>query len=87
MTLHLTVKPGSRVDQLFYNAAGKLNAKIKAPAQDGRANVYLIEFLAKELGIAKSNVKIVAGFTNPHKRVEIDLTEEEVARFRERILK
>ncbi|QJW88238.1 DUF167 domain-containing protein [Spirosoma taeanense] len=72
MTLHLKVKPGSRVDQLFYDAAGQLNVKIKAPAQDGRANVYLVGFLALQFGIPKSNVTIVAGFTNPHKRIEVD---------------
>lgn len=75
MTLHLKVKPGSKADQLFYDTAGKLNAKIRAPAQDGKANAYLIEFLAKAFGIAKSNVTIVAGFTNPHKRIEIDADE------------
>lgn len=74
MTLHLKVKPGSIVDQLFYDAAG-LNAKIKAPAQDGKANAYLIEFLAKQFKTAKSNITIVAGFTNPHKRLEIDADE------------
>lgn len=86
MTLHLTVKPGSQIDKLFYDAAGKLNAKIKAPAQDGKANAYLIEFLAKELSIAKSGVTIVAGFTNPHKRIEIDVTEDGFALFQEQIL-
>ncbi|MFD2571363.1 DUF167 domain-containing protein [Spirosoma soli] len=29
-----------------------MNAKIKAPAQDGKANAYLIEFTAKRLGVA-----------------------------------
>ncbi|QDK83032.1 DUF167 domain-containing protein [Spirosoma sp. KCTC 42546] len=81
MTLHVKVKPGSKVDQLFYDAAGLLTAKIKAPAQDGKANVYLIEFLAKRVGIAKSRVTIVAGFTNPHKRIEIDATQEVYERF------
>jgi uncharacterized protein (TIGR00251 family) len=71
VTLHLKAKPGSNVDQLFYDAAGQLNAKIKAPAQDGKANMYLVEFLANQFGIAKSNVTIVAGFTNPHKRINI----------------
>lgn len=75
MTLHLKVKPGSKVDQLFYDAAGLLNAKIRAPAQDGKANAYLIEFLAGQFGIAKSRLTIVAGFTNPHKRLEIDAEE------------
>ena len=78
MTLHLKAKPGSKVDQLFYDAAGQLNAKIKAPAQDGKANAYLVEFLAKQFGIAKSNVTIVAGFTNPHKRIDITADEETI---------
>ena len=81
MTLHLKVKPGSKVDQLVYDANGLLNVKIKAPAQDGKANAYLIEFLAKRLGIAKSNVTLVAGFTNPHKRIEIDVDAEVYERF------
>lgn len=78
MILHIRVKPGSKVDQLFYDEAGQLNAKIKAPAQDGKANAYLAEFMAKQFGIAKSNVTIVSGFTNPHKRIEIDTKAETV---------
>lgn len=79
MILHVRVKPDSKVDQLFYDDAGQLNAKIKAPAQDGRANAYLIEFLAKQLGTSKSNVILIAGFTNPHKRVEIAGDEQAIA--------
>lgn len=75
MTLHVKVKPGSKADLLFYDAAGKLNVKIRAPAQDGKANAYLMEFLAKTFGIAKSSVTIVAGFTSQHKRVEVDADE------------
>jgi uncharacterized protein (TIGR00251 family) len=78
VTLHLKVKPGSKADQLFYDTAGKLNAKIRAPAQDGKANAYLIDFLAIAFGTAKSNVTIVAGFTNPHKRIEIDADETSI---------
>ncbi|RIV22515.1 DUF167 domain-containing protein [Fibrisoma montanum] len=78
MIVHLTVKPGSKVDQLFYNDAGLLVVKLKAPAQDGKANAYLVEFLAKQLGLAKSKVQLVAGFTNPHKRLSIDADDESV---------
>ena len=85
MTLHLKVKPGSKVDQLFYDAAGLLNAKIRAPAQDGKANAYLVQFLAKQFGIAKSNVTIVAGFTNPHKRIDIAADEEGILLILERL--
>ncbi len=75
MTLHLTVKPGSRVDKLFYDAAGSLTVKMKAPAQDGKANAYLIDFLAKQFGVAKSAITLVSGFTNPHKRLAINADE------------
>ncbi|CAN5539692.1 hypothetical protein BH09BAC4_BH09BAC4_16000 [soil metagenome] len=85
MTLHLKAKPGSKVDQLFYDASGQLNAKIKAPAQDGRANAYLIEFLARQFGIAKSNVTIVTGFTNPHKRIDIAADEEAILSILEKL--
>lgn len=85
MILHLKAKPGSKVDQLFYDAAGQLNAKIKAPAQDGKANAYLVEFLAQQFGIAKSNVTIVAGFTNPHKRIDIAADEEVILSILERL--
>lgn len=80
MVLHIKVKPGSKVDKFFFDASGHLNAKIKAPAQDGKANAYLVEYLARQFGISKSSVEIVAGFTNPHKRLEIDADEEAVSR-------
>lgn len=81
VTVHLKVKPGSKVDQLFYDAAGMLNAKIKAPAQDGKANAYLVEFLAKQIGVAKSSITLVAGFTNSHKRLELHVDKEIGERF------
>lgn len=79
MTLHLKVKAGSKVDQLFYDTAGLLTAKIKAPAQDGKANAYLIEYLAKQFGITKSRITLVSGFTSPHKRFEIEADETAIA--------
>ena len=51
----------------------------------GQANAYLVELLAKQLGIAKSGVTIVAGFTNPYKRIEIDVEPEVYERFLVRI--
>lgn len=80
MVLHIKVKPGSKVDKLFYDASGQLNTKIKAPAQDGKANAYLVEYLARQFGIAKSSIEIVAGFTNPHKKLAISADEETVMR-------
>lgn len=86
MTLHLTVELSSRIDQLVYDAAGKLSAKMRASAQDGKANAYLIKFWGGKFGVAKSSVTIVARFDNSRKRVEVDVAEGDFARFRERIL-
>lgn len=71
MIIHL--KPGSKVDELFYGTAELLTVKSKAPAQDGKANAYLVNFLAKQFGIAKSDVTIVADLTSQYKRVEINV--------------
>ena len=50
---------------------GTLKIKVKAPPQKGRANDCLIDFLAKQLGVKKSSIKIIAGQTNPVKKVQV----------------
>ncbi len=85
MTISVKAKPGSKVDLFAIDAAGQLTVKLKAPAQEGRANAYLIELFARELGIPKSAVTIVAGFTNPHKRLDIAVSEVDYALFLDRV--
>lgn len=85
MTISVKAKPGSKVDLFAIDAAGQLTVKLKAPAQEGRANAYLIELLARELAVPKSAVTIVAGFTNPHKRLNVAVSESDYARFLDRI--
>lgn len=84
--LSLRVKPNSKIDQFAYDEAGQLTVKIKAPAQNGKANEYLVKFLAKTFGLPKSAVRLVTGFTNPHKKLEIDATEEEIRRKLEEVI-
>jgi uncharacterized protein (TIGR00251 family) len=50
---------------------GTLKIKVKAPPQKGRANDCLIDFLAKQLGVKKSSVKIIAGQSNPIKKIQV----------------
>jgi uncharacterized protein (TIGR00251 family) len=85
VTISIKAKPGSKVDLFAIDAAGQLTVKLKAPAQEGRANACLIALFARELGIPKSAVTIVAGFTNPHKRLDIAVSEADYARFLGRI--
>ena len=50
---------------------GALKVRIKSAPVDGKANKELIEVLAKELGVSKSQVRFVGGETSKHKRLEI----------------
>ena len=42
-----------------------------APPVEGRANAALIAFLAKRLGVRKSQVEIVAGATSRRKMIRV----------------
>lgn len=78
MVLHVWVKPNSKVDQLAYDEAGQLTVKIKAPAQDGKANAYLVNYLAEAFGLSKSAVTVILGFNNPYKKLEIKAEEADI---------
>jgi uncharacterized protein len=51
---------------------GVLRVRVMAPAVEGAANVALVRVLADELGIARRNVRIVAGASSRQKLVVID---------------
>ena len=65
------VVPGSSRTALSGILDGMVKIKVAAPAEKGKANRCLIEFLAKKFGVKKSAVKIVAGETKPVKQVRI----------------
>lgn len=48
-----------------------IKIKVSAPAEKGKANQSLIEFLAKTLGVKKSAISIISGQTNPIKQVQV----------------
>ncbi len=51
---------------------GVLRVKVMAPAVEGAANASLIRILADELGIARRDVRIVAGASSRQKLVVIE---------------
>ena len=51
---------------------GVLRARVGAPAVEGAANNALIRLIADELGVAKRDVRIVAGAQSRQKLVVID---------------
>ena len=66
------------MNQISVASDGTIVIKIKAPAHDGKANDELIKFLSKKLGLSKSKIQIVSGFTSPFKKLEIDADESTV---------
>jgi len=57
-----------------------LKIRIAAPPVDNAANRALIDFIAQQLGVAKSSVRIVSGVTGRRKVLEIDgVTTEAIA--------
>lgn len=76
MFLHIKAKPNARQNQVVMLPDGTIQVKIKAPAQDGKANDELVRFIAEKLGIAKSKIRLVSGHTAPFKKLEIDAEED-----------
>ena len=78
MKLHVKVKPGSKTDEISREADGTLRVKIKAQPVEGKANKYLVEYIARVLGLPKARVVLLKGQTNAFKTLEIDADEDEV---------
>jgi uncharacterized protein len=57
---------------------GVLRARVGAPAVDGAANNALVALIADELGIARRNVRIVAGAQSRQKLVVVEGVATEV---------
>jgi hypothetical protein len=50
---------------------GALEVSIAAPPVDGEANEELVRFLARALGVAKRDVRVLRGEGSRHKRLQI----------------
>jgi uncharacterized protein (TIGR00251 family) len=78
MKLHIKVKPGSKVDFVSKDAENNWVVKIKAPPVDGKANIYLVQFLANVLELPQSHIQLLKGETNVYKTLEISAAESDV---------
>ena len=64
--------PRAAVDRVEGVIDGGLRARVGAPAVEGAANNALIRLIAEELGVPRSDVRIVAGATSRQKLVVVD---------------
>lgn len=70
--LSLYLQPRSSRDAFLGLHGNELKVAITAPPVDGKANAHLLKWLAKECGVAKSRVELVAGDSSRHKKVVVD---------------
>lgn len=69
--INVKVKPGCKqASRLERQEDGTYTAFLHARAHDGEANAELLKLLSKELGIAKTQIAIVAGAKGRDKIIE-----------------
>lgn len=73
LILNLHLQPNASKNGWSGLHGGRLKLKITAPPVDGKANLHLISWLAKEFGVSKTACVLVSGETGRQKKVAISL--------------
>jgi uncharacterized protein len=66
------IQPRASTTELDGTHDGLIKIRIAAPPVENAANLALIEFIARRLGIAKRCVRVVSGAASRRKMLEID---------------
>ena len=80
--LRVRVTPRSGSDALAGWRDGVLRVRLAAPPVEGRANEALVRLLAKLLGTAPSQIRILSGEAGREKRLSIDGVDADTLRLR-----
>ena len=80
--LRLRVVPNAKRSEVVGLHGEAIKIKIQAPAQEGKANAALLEFLAEKLAVPVRQVTLVAGEKSHDKILAIEGIEEADARQR-----
>ena len=80
-TIKVRVQPKSSRNQVDGFQDGALRVRVTAAPTEGQANAAVIAILTKTLGVNKSRLEIIRGYSSRDKVVSVDtLTEQEVQR-------
>ena len=77
----VSVRPGSRRDEIVGLQADALKVAITAPPEKGKANKALCRLLAREMGVPPSAVSVSRGPASRHKEVVVAAGREIVLGF------
>jgi len=72
LVLALHVQPGARRTAIAGEHGQRLKIALHAPPVDGKANEELLRFLSSELGLRRSQLRLLAGTTSREKSVAIE---------------
>lgn len=71
VTFGVHVQPRASRNEICGMQGNELKLRLTSPPVEDAANRLCIEFLAKQLGVAKSNVTIIAGTRSRHKTIRV----------------
>jgi uncharacterized protein (TIGR00251 family) len=71
LVIEAQVQPRASRDGFAEALGGRLKIRLTAPPVEGKANEYLIGWLARQFGIPKSAVSLESGPTGRRKRLRI----------------
>ena len=69
--LAVRVTPGARTESLEI-VAGRLHAKVRVPPESGKANIAVLDLLARALDIPTSRLRLLRGATSREKLIGLD---------------
>lgn len=72
MNLDVQISANAPANKIVGWLNGRLKIKVKAPAVEGKANAELLRFLAAELDVRVSQLRIVRGETAKLKTIAVD---------------
>jgi uncharacterized protein (TIGR00251 family) len=70
MKIQVKVKPNSRTEDVSQEGASFI-VRVKEPPREGKANQAVIKLLARHFRVPKSRVRILSGFRNKNKVIEV----------------
>ena len=71
LILECHLQPAARSDDFAGLHGDRLKIRLTAPPVEGKANAYLMAFLAKAFGVSKSQLSLLSGELSRQKRVRI----------------
>ncbi|MDO8491896.1 MAG: DUF167 domain-containing protein [Dehalococcoidia bacterium] len=69
--VHVKAQPSASKNEIVSFEQGVLKVRVAAPPVRGRANAELVSFLAKSLGLSRTQVSIVSGAMSRDKLIAI----------------